>query len=98
MLSVAHARHASYLRWRGAVSFLLMRMNPILKNVVAGGVIFTFCLFTTWSVAAPATQSADPTARTTTRPATSPSGEDKSGDHLFTTTHSVTGPGGRTLD
>jgi carboxypeptidase C (cathepsin A) len=38
---------------------------------------------------APATQSADPTARTTTRPATSPAGEDKSGDHIFETTHSI---------
>src|SRR6185436_1670293 len=39
--------------------------------------------------ALPATQSADPTARTTTRPATSPAGEDKSGDHIFETNHSI---------
>src|SRR4051812_14304630 len=39
----------------------------------------------------------DPTARTTTRPATAPAGEDKSGDRLFTTTHSIT-TGGRTFN
>ena len=46
--------------------------------------------------AEPATQSLDPTARVTTRPATSPAGEDKSGDHLFTTSHSIS-VAGRTL-
>src|SRR5439155_15770959 len=47
--------------------------------------------------AEPATQSLDPTARVTTRPATSPAGEDKSGDHLFTTSHSIS-VAGRSLN
>jgi hypothetical protein len=41
---------------------------------------------------------ADPTARTTTRPATAPAGRDeKSGDHIVVTRHSIA-MSGRTLD
>src|SRR5262245_37334624 len=61
-------------------------------------IALAFILTCTANAGAQATQSADPTARTTTRPATTREGkEDKSGDHIFVTTHS-TAVAGRTID
>ena len=67
--------------------------SPILVSLI---LLFTANAFA--GEPSPTTQqNADPTARTTTRPATSPAGEDKSGDHLFETSHSIR-IGDRTLN